>query len=795
MRKIVYILLVLSILSVQNALAVFSPITVASGVQVVAGITVTVTPNNSPWSGISGCGVGPYGAGKYTNKSDGYTFNFSTPVTHVRFDVTEINNGDSILFSINGVPRVLTAANLIPFVSTCGSLPNAIASNGYLTSFNTNGGLGSGVSVILDNGVTGISSASVLHVWNSVSPLPDGVILNANLQDDSCRLPFKVTVDSPACTNRSIYFHATQFPNTTYTWAGPAGYAGTGSDPVLNIGPSPVAQSGKYWVTAIRGACLFTDTIQNLFIDLTPSKPLIVHPGGPKCPDQEDSIQAQSTGINYHWWGPGNFTSRTADSQTIVFTSLQPSDAGTYFVYSSTTIGCRSDTSNVTITVNPDVTASFTYDHNYYGCIGDTVTFHNKSTVDNPANPNNQYRWFFGDVNNTVAIDPDKQDTFFVYPTRPKIDLLPVNYNVRLVVTNGLCFDTARQVVTVSHPLAAQFTVDDDSVCKGDTVVFRNESVFEDGTLPLYKWEFGDGDTSDSDIDSVKHKYVQVGVYDSAGPNKMRLIITDYLGCKDTAYHTILIDSTGSLTFDVSDSTICLGETILFTGVYSSVGANSASWDLGDGVTVSDTDYIQHAFDVAGTYDVTFAADYRICPDISVIRKIVVSPYPTVDLGPDTTICPNGKPLVLTELLNEANPDATYRWNTPTKDSGRTLIVRHPGIYGVTVTANGCSNTDSVEIFKNCYIDIPNVFTPDGDGQNDYFLPRQFLSKDVSKFKMAIYDRWGVKVFETTSLNGRGWDGRFNDKDQPSGVYIYLIEVNFINNTSEKYQGNLTMLR
>jgi gliding motility-associated-like protein len=90
---------------------------------------------------------------------------------------------------------------------------------------------------------------------------------------------------------------------------------------------------------------------------------------------------------------------------------------------------------------------------------------------------------------------------------------------------------------------------------------------------------------------------------------------------------------------------------------------------------------------------------------------------------------------------------------------------------------------------------VPNVFTPNGDNMNDYFLPRQWLSKGVTYFKMIIYNRWGQEIYSTTKVDGRGWDGKFNGVDQPQGVFVYTIDVKFKDGTSEKKQGNVTLLR
>src|SRR5690606_24968438 len=117
--------------------------------------------------------------------------------------------------------------------------------------------------------------------------------------------------------------------------------------------------------------------------------------------------------------------------------------------------------------------------------------------------------------------------------------------------------------------------------------------------------------------------------------------------------------------------------------------------------------------------------------------------------------------------VNGVLPEATWMWNTGENSSS--ILVRHPGIFTAYVDLNGCVTSDSIEVFKNCYIDVPNAFTPNADGSNDYFLPRQLMSNGVSKFKMNIFSRWGQLIFETNNIDGRGWDGRFNGVDQPTG--------------------------
>jgi gliding motility-associated-like protein len=96
---------------------------------------------------------------------------------------------------------------------------------------------------------------------------------------------------------------------------------------------------------------------------------------------------------------------------------------------------------------------------------------------------------------------------------------------------------------------------------------------------------------------------------------------------------------------------------------------------------------------------------------------------------------------------------------------------------------------------RDCYLTIPNSFSPNGDGRNDYFLPREILSSGVTSFTMNIFNRWGENIFTTSSIDGRGWDGKYNSIDQPVGVYIYEINVAFINNIKKVFNGNVTLLR
>ena len=417
--------------------------------------------------------------------------------------------------------------------------------------------------------------------------------------------------------------------------------------------------------------------------------------------------------------------------------------------------------------VAPPIIDSFTY-MVYLGCKGDTVVFTNHST---PAS-DLTYTWSFGDGTTSTEANP-----VHIYYT-------PGTVNVRLIITNTRCVDTSTQSITFDNLIIAGFTtVPDSFLCQGSPVTFTNTSL---GTSLSYNWYFGDGNTATTA--NAVHVYPDQGTYNIV------LVVTNYIPCTDTAYHTIAVDSMSAISILATDSVLCGGHDVTFTGIYSTFGNTGVTWTFSDGEgAVQNANPVVHAFAAGGVYTVSVEAFYRACPDTSASKQVRVYGYPTVDLGPDTSICAGSVSLTLFDNINAGNPAATWLWN----NGGTTpeMLVTEPGNYYVTVSIDGCEATDSVNVQSGCYLDIPNAFTPNGDGINDYFLPRPLLAKGLASFTMNIYNRWGQLIFETTNIEGRGWDGRFNAVMQPEGVYVYVIEATFIDGQKEHHQGNLTLLK
>jgi len=405
-----------------------------------------------------------------------------------------------------------------------------------------------------------------------------------------------------------------------------------------------------------------------------------------------------------------------------------------------------------------------------YGCKADTMFFTNTST---PA-ADLTYRWLFTDGESSTDINPSH-----VFYT-----ISDDSVGATLVITNGVCVDSITKTKLLNNFVHANFSFTPDPyVCQDSLVTITNLST---GTNPAFTWYFGDGTTDNVDVNPTH-------VFNNTGQKTITLVASDFVPCYDTMTKTIEIDSISAVSLLLTDSVICSGQQITFSGIYSNLGNTTIAWSFGDGSNVVNVEPIAHSYDGAGVYTVSVTIQYRSCPTASASRQVLVYGYPSIYLGPDTSICPGGNPITLYDNRNAGNPKATWLWSTGETTPG--ITVTQPGTYSTVVTIDGCYALDTVVVQKDCYMDIPNVFTPNNDGVNDYFFPRQFLSRGVITFKMAIYNRWGQMIYETTNTDGSGWDGMFNGEPQPVGVYVYVIDGTFKDGQIEHHQGNITLLR
>ena len=161
-------------------------------------------------------------------------------------------------------------------------------------------------------------------------------------------------------------------------------------------------------------------------------------------------------------------------------------------------------------------------------------------------------------------------------------------------------------------------------------------------------------------------------------------------------------------------------------------------------------------------------------------------------------------PLPVTFTNTSSNPVGTnYSWSfgDGTTVATNSIIVTHTynsqGYFPVILTAtNGFCNDTAVRYIKVDIISsitIPNVFTPNGDGKNDIF---KFNAVNMGEISVTIFDRWGLKMFESTEVGNVSWDGKNKGGSTVTdGTYFYIIKAKGLDNKIYDFNGTVNVFQ
>lgn len=357
-------------------------------------------------------------------------------------------------------------------------------------------------------------------------------------------------------------------------------------------------------------------------------------------------------------------------------------------------------------------------------------------------------------------------------------------YTVVGTDVNG-CSNSASVDVAI-NPLPIIVLSPDTSVCLGDTLNLRGISNL------TYVWDNGIGAGANHDVfPTVNTTYTAIG--------------TDANGCSNSDQVNVTILSLPNVVASASSSTICSGNSVNL----SASGANIYSWDNGLSLNPSINPNVTATPTITTTYTVT-AANTNGCINTSQVTVTVISCVPpVVNLSAsDTTVCINNC-ISFTDL--SANTPTSWTWyffgaDTPTDNNQNPTNICYSsvGSFDVALVSSNAFGTDSLFLDNYITVDscnvpeeitpvvvIPNVFSPNADGQNDLF---KVSGIGITNVSITVFNRWGQKVFNTNQLN-EGWDGRTNSGTEvPEGTYYFVIEVTTTTSTETK-TGYLTLIR
>lgn len=208
----------------------------------------------------------------------------------------------------------------------------------------------------------------------------------------------------------------------------------------------------------------------------------------------------------------------------------------------------------------------------------------------------------------------------------------------------------------------------------------------------------------------------------------------------------------------------------------------------------------------AGTY-LPLIVDANGCSFELPLIEVTQPDAITVDLGPDFSILFGEDTQLFASVANAQGP-VQYTWNLADSTWLSCMDCINPAVYsleftrffGLTVKDSlGCRADDMVRIAveKPRKVFVPTGFTPNGDFTNDLLLVHGQSTSKVLDFK--IFDRWGEMVFQLQDFafndDTKGWDGNFRGQPCDPGIYVWILEVEYVDGEKEVFKGNTTLIR
>ena len=383
--------------------------------------------------------------------------------------------------------------------------------------------------------------------------------------------------------------------------------------------------------------------------------------------------------------------------------------------------------------------------------------------------PPQTYLWQTGDTTATVT------------------DLPAGGYSVTVTNASGCVSTATAEVTEPDAPLAVQILETTGIACGGDANGVLSAQIDGPGSSFTYVWSNAATTATTANLSAGSYALTITNergctaqaTYELTEPDPLVLKIsaTD-LTCLDTETDgSIEIDSLGG---GVGPYTVRLGEQ-----------------GFGNAVRIANLAAGAYTVEVEDANGCTLTADATIQPPPEVLLELN---------GP--TEIRLGDAVEISALTSTAQPVYTWTANQPfafTDSLFRDEISARPleeffVTATVTDTTNSCSATASFSVRVNTErrVFLPNAFSPNDDGQNDRFGPSAGPDVEVLR-TFRVFDRYGSLVFERFNLGTNdpndGWDGSFRGQRLRPGVFVWQLEVQFVDGRTEWFAGDVALLR
>lgn len=424
-----------------------------------------------------------------------------------------------------------------------------------------------------------------------------------------------------------------------------------------------------------------------------------------------------------------------------------------------------------TIHVNATTILNVATSGNVNICPGGTTTL---SATVSGGNPPFTYSWSNG------------------LPNSPNVNVTPATtttYTLNIVDASGCTAGPLLFTVTIAGPVSVSAT-GASPICIGGGTTLTGNASGGDGNFS-YNWMPGNMNGGTITVTpSTTTTYT--------------VTATDGCGQTSTQFITIVVNQVPVLSFIADTIYGCTPLLVHFTLDTTGFGNATFLWNFDDNGSSSSNANPIHNFITPGCHDITVTV--IVPPGCSVTKMdscmIYTLPKPTASFSATPTFTSILDPTIIFD--NNSSYASYWFWDYGDQITSNNYQENHtyqtPGVYPVYLVAtndSGCSDTAWSTIIVNDYhtFFVPTAFTPDGNGNNDIFIP-VFTNILAIDYSFMIFDRWGNLIFESNNPN-LGWNGHWKNSGKMVEEGVYVFSIVYTDNMYEKHKliGHVTLLR
>lgn len=741
-----------------------------------ASSSVTISGSSSTpgatyaWTGPSvgtPAGTSPNSASTDVSSSGTYTLTVTDPVNGCQ------NAAPLTVSTSSSIPQVSAGAN--PTI-TCAAL-TAVLTGSSTTAGATFAWTGPGTATPAgttpNTFSTSVTTAGVytLTVTDPVSfcqaTYPVSVISNTALPNVNAGSSQTIT-----CTSASVTLNGSSTTGgVTYSWEGPSAGSPAGSAPTASA--TSVSQGGTYTLTVTDPSSSCTNSAA-VSVTSNTTLPQQVSAGASQtitCSSTSVTLTGSSTtsGVSYSWTGPS--TGMAAGTTPTTY-STGVSAFGTYTLTVTDPVNGCQDTASTTVYASASLPQLTAGPNQTITCASSSVTLTGSSTTGGVT-----YSWEGPSTGTPAGSAPTTSATTVSAPGV---------YTITITDLSNGCAVT-QQVSVSSNTTVPVLSTNTGSL--GTTITCANSALTFTGTATgnsTITWAGPSGPVSGNPATVSSPGVYTVTATDNGSQ------------CQATATIAVTSNTTapGSSASTSADTVNCANPSVSFTA--ASTGTNvSYSWGGPGGFSSSSQN--PSGVNVPGTYTLTVTDNANGCMSTSTLA-IVQGTNPAVSFTANPT---SGNTPLNVNFTNTSTGGFTgFSWDlgnqTSSSQVNASATYTATGTYTVILTgissSPACNDTAMtvITVTEEETIEVPNIFTPNGDHSNDAFYIHSRGYKDLH---VDIFNRWGQLLATMDGIEST-WDGTSpNGEKVPDGTYYYLLKATSLSGKSKELTGFITLLR